>query len=120
MGMPEKDNSCTACNGLGYKGRVGIYEIMTMTKEIENLILTGNVSEYQMAEIASKQGMISMAQDGLLKALDGITSVEEILRVAEIQAATEDIPDTTEVETEAEVEVEVETKPETKTESEAE
>ena len=57
-----------------------------MTKEIENLILGGNVSEYQMADIAAKQGMITMAQDGLLKALDGMTSVEEILRVAEIES----------------------------------
>jgi type II secretory ATPase GspE/PulE/Tfp pilus assembly ATPase PilB-like protein len=60
---------------------------MAMTKDIENLILTGNVSEYQMAEIAAKQGMITMAQDGLLKALDGMTSVEEVLRVAETETA---------------------------------
>ncbi len=91
-GVPE-ENTCTACNGLGYKGRIGIYEVMAMTKEIENLILTGNVSEFQMTDIAVKQGMITMTQDGLLKALDGITSVEEVLRVAEIQAETEDVPE---------------------------
>lgn len=82
-GPPEKTEDCKECGGLGYKGRVGIYEIMAMTKEIENLILTGNVSEFQMFDIATKQGMITMAQDGLLKALDGITSVDEVLRVAE-------------------------------------
>ncbi len=92
FGPPTGTNTCTTCNGLGYKGRVGVYEVMVMSKEIENLILTGNVSEYQMAEIAAKQGMITMAQDGLLKALDGMTSVEEVLRIAEIEAVNEDIP----------------------------
>jgi type II secretory ATPase GspE/PulE/Tfp pilus assembly ATPase PilB-like protein len=72
-----------------YKGRVGIYEIFSMNKEIEALILSGNVSEYQMLEIAQRSGMITMAQDGLLKALDGLTSVEEVLRVAELQALEE-------------------------------
>lgn len=74
---------CPACQNLGYKGREGIYEIMLMTKEIEQLILKGEVSEYVMQEIAVKNGMITMVQDGLLKALDGITSVEEVFRVAE-------------------------------------
>lgn len=69
-----------------YKGRLGIYEIFSMTKEIEAIILSGNVSEYDMTKIALKSGMITMAQDGLLKALDGLTSVEEVLRVAELQA----------------------------------
>ncbi|MCI0479546.1 GspE/PulE family protein [Candidatus Uhrbacteria bacterium] len=89
---PEGKNTCATCNGLGYKGRVGIYEVFTMSKEIENLILSGNVSEYQMDEAAAKQGMITMTQDGLLKALDGLTSVEEVLRVAEIEAVAEDVP----------------------------
>ncbi len=74
---------CTACNGTGYKGRMGIYEIFAMSPEIEKLILSGQVSEYDMQDIAVKQGMITMAQDGLLKALDGITSVEEVFSVAE-------------------------------------
>lgn len=73
----------------GYKGRLGIYEIFPMTKDIEKLILTGKVSEYDMIEIAQKNGMITMAQDGLLKALDGLTSVEEVLRVAELTALEE-------------------------------
>lgn len=72
-----------------YKGRVGIYEIFSMTKDIEHLILTGNVSEYDMLEIAQKQGMMTMAQDGLLKALQGLTTVEEVLRAAELQALEE-------------------------------
>lgn len=72
---------CDACNHLGYKGRIGIYEIFTKTQEIEAITLAGNVSEYQMKEITHRDGMLNMAQDGILKAVDGITSVAEVLRV---------------------------------------
>lgn len=73
---------CATCNNLGYKGRVGIYEIFTMNKEIEGAILEREVSEYKILELALKNGMITMAQDGLLKALEGLTSVDEVLAVA--------------------------------------
>jgi len=73
---------CEQCQGLGYKGRIAIFEIMTMNKEVEALILSGNVSEYDMRSIAAKHGMITMIQDGLLKAADGITTVDEVFRVA--------------------------------------
>jgi type IV pilus assembly protein PilB len=74
---------CDECNGLGYKGRIGIYEILVMSSAIEKVILSGNVSEYQMRELAQGAGMITMAQDGILKALDGLTTVDEVYRVAE-------------------------------------
>ncbi len=74
---------CLKCNNIGYKGRIGIYEILIMNKEIEQVILSGDVSEYKMKEIAVKNGMVTMVQDGLLKAIDGITSVEEVFGVAE-------------------------------------
>lgn len=74
---------CKECSGLGYKGRVGIYEIFTMNKEIEAVILSAQVSEYTIQELAVKDGMITMVQDGLLKALDKVTSVEEVFRVTE-------------------------------------
>jgi type II secretory ATPase GspE/PulE/Tfp pilus assembly ATPase PilB-like protein len=74
---------CEACSGLGYKGRVGIYEIFTMNKEIEQVILSAQVSEYVIQEIAVKNGMVTMVQDGLLKALSQITSVDEVFKVAE-------------------------------------
>jgi len=77
-----------------FKGRIGVYEIFSMNKEIEAVILSGNVSEYQMIDIALRSGMITMAQDGILKALDGLTTVEEVLRVAELQAI-EEPPDET-------------------------
>lgn len=78
-----RGRGCEQCSGLGYKGRIGIYEIFSMNKEIEQVILSSQVSEYVIQEIAIKQGMVTMAQDGLLKALDKITSVEEVFRVTE-------------------------------------
>ncbi|OGY44883.1 MAG: hypothetical protein A2729_01905 [Candidatus Buchananbacteria bacterium RIFCSPHIGHO2_01_FULL_39_14] len=77
-----RGGGCEQCQGLGYKGRMGIFEVMTMNQEVENLILAGQVSEYDMRAIAVKYGMITMIQDGLLKAVDGITTVEEVFRVA--------------------------------------
>ncbi len=77
-----KGAGCEACQGLGYQGRVGIYEVMSMTPEIEKMLLSGEVSEYQMQDLAVKNGTITMVQDGLLKALEGITTVEEVFRVA--------------------------------------
>jgi len=53
-----------------------------MDAEVEEISKTGTVSENQMREIAKNQGMVTMYQDGLLKALEGITSVEEVNRVA--------------------------------------
>lgn len=74
---------CDECQKLGLKGRVGIYEVMVMNAEIEKIILSGQVSEYVIQEAAIKNGMITMVQDGLLKALDGFTTLEEVFRVAE-------------------------------------
>ncbi|MBI4281770.1 type II/IV secretion system protein [Candidatus Uhrbacteria bacterium] len=78
-----KGKGCAVCHDIGYKGRVGIYEIMIMNKEIEKMLLGGNISEYDMQDIAVKNGMVTMLQDGLLKALDGFTTPEEVFRVAE-------------------------------------
>ncbi len=78
-----KGQGCEACSGLGYKGRIGIYEIFTMNKEIEEIILTGQTSEYAIEAIAVKNGMVTMVQDGLLKALNKVTTVDEVFRVIE-------------------------------------
>lgn len=71
---------CEKCNQTGYKGRVGVYEILVKNQDIEKFILSGEISEYAMRDVAQKQGMVTMAQDGLLKALEGQTSVDEIKR----------------------------------------
>ncbi|MDD4607276.1 MAG: GspE/PulE family protein [Patescibacteria group bacterium] len=74
---------CESCQGIGYKGRIGIYEVLTMNEEIEKMVLNEKVSEYDILNIAQQNGMVTMVQDGLLKALQGVTSVEEVFRVAE-------------------------------------
>lgn len=76
-----KGKGCSVCNGTGYKGRVGIYEILTMSEEIK-ASLSESISEYQVRQLAKQQGMTTMQQDGILKVLDGLTTVEEILSVA--------------------------------------
>ncbi len=76
-----KGKGCDVCNHSGYKGRLGIYEILTMSDEIK-ASMSENISEYEVRELAKKQGMTTMQQDGILKVLDGLTTVEEILRVA--------------------------------------
>lgn len=68
---------------LGYQGRIGIYEIFEVTDEIEHMVLEGSVAEVDIETAAKKMGMRTMAQDGVLKALDGITSIDEVFRVIE-------------------------------------
>lgn len=73
---------CDKCHGMGYKGRIGLYEIMDMNEEVEQIILSGKVSEYELERIAINHGMLKIVQDGLLKATQGITTVDEVFRVA--------------------------------------
>ncbi len=68
-------------SGDAFKGRIGIYEIFRMTEDVEALMSSGNIAEYEVSQAAKKNGMITMAQDGVLKALDGLTSLEEVFRV---------------------------------------
>jgi len=78
-----KGKGCEACHSLGYKGRIGIYEVLLVSPDIEKMILEEKVSEYDLEKKAKEEGMVTMVQDGLLKALQGITSVEEVFKKAE-------------------------------------
>lgn len=78
-----KSIGCPVCQALGYKGRVGIFEIIITNPELEKLILSTQISEYDIREHIKKNKILTMVQDGLLKAINGITSVEEVFRVAE-------------------------------------
>ncbi len=71
---------CPKCHGLGYKGRIGIFEILTINEEIEQKI-TEMAPEKEILSAALEDGMITMLQDGILKALRGVTSLEEVQRV---------------------------------------
>lgn len=70
---------CNHCGESGYSGRIGIFEILQMTKELEKIILS-DLSETKLTEEAFRQGMITLRQDGVIKVLQGKTSVEEVMR----------------------------------------
>lgn len=71
---------CDNCDQTGYKGRVGIYEVFELTNDIKALVAK-KVSGSELAELAIKNGMVTMRQDGIIKAIEGITTIEEIWRV---------------------------------------
>ncbi|MDD3488246.1 MAG: hypothetical protein PHH35_02765 [Candidatus Pacebacteria bacterium] len=73
-----KAKGCPTCNNKGYIGRVAIFEMMKMTPELEQIILSQPSQEKLFAE-AKRQGMVTLQQDGILKVLEGIVSLEEIL-----------------------------------------
>lgn len=73
-------SGCDRCNHTGYKGRMGIYEVLPSSDAIQQLI-TSNATSAAIQEEAIKEGMVTMQVDGLIKALRGQTSIEEILRV---------------------------------------
>ncbi len=74
---------CEVNNGLSFKGRVGLYEIFAVDDQMQQLIQNGQSSEYEIEAFAQKNGMISMVQDGIIKAHQGITSLDEVYRVIE-------------------------------------
>jgi type IV pilus assembly protein PilB len=76
-----KPAGCGACGGTGYKGRLGAHEVLTFTPKIRELIVNGS-SEANIKEAAVAEGMTTLAQDGFEKVCEGVTSVEELLRVA--------------------------------------
>ncbi len=76
-----KGKGCEICNNTGYKGRVGIYEVLIMT-DIIRAALSEKIDEYQVRVLAKQQGMCTMQQDGMLKVLDGLTTADEVLRTA--------------------------------------
>ncbi len=76
-----RGKGCDKCNSTGYKGRIGIFEVMEMTNEIAHLTLE-NAPESSLAETAISQGMITLIQDGYLRVVEGATTLEEVMRVA--------------------------------------
>jgi type IV pilus assembly protein PilB len=70
---------CPACNGTGYKGRVGLYELMAVTEEVAKAI-NASVSENQLRKIATQEGMVTLRDAGLEKIREGFTSINEVLK----------------------------------------
>jgi len=78
-----KGKGCNECNYTGYLGRIAIFEVLKITTTINKMILQQTTAK-DIENQAKTEGMILMKQDGYLKVLDGITSIEEVLRVAEV------------------------------------
>ena len=95
-GVPEKARSgypppyrvyaapgCPACKGKGLAGRVALFEAFEMTPELTELVTAGGLNELKIRKEADRQGMITLRQDGVLKALRGIVGIEEVLKETE-------------------------------------
>lgn len=80
-----KGQGCKNCRFTGYAGRVGIFEILSISKEIRRLITQRQDSDLIMQQ-AIKEGMITMLDDGLMKVSKGVTTIEEILRVTKVES----------------------------------
>jgi len=77
---PYRAVGCDKCKGSGYKGRVGIYQVMPITEAMQRLILSGG-NAIEIAELAKKEGVKDLRESGLLKVKNGFTSIEEVLAV---------------------------------------
>ncbi len=77
--VPKKGAGCERCNNTGYKGRVGLYEVMEITEELRELILVG-ASGLELRRKAVDEGMITLRRSGLHKVMDGVTTIEEVVR----------------------------------------
>jgi type IV pilus assembly protein PilB len=77
--MPQKGNGCEKCNNTGYKGRVGLYEVMEVSDELRELVLVG-ASALELRRKAVDDGMITLRQSGLRKVKEGVTTLEEVAR----------------------------------------
>ncbi len=77
--VPQKGTGCEKCNGTGYKGRVGLYEVMEISDAVRELILVG-ASSIELRRKAVEEGMLTLRQSGLTKIKEGVTTIEEVLR----------------------------------------
>ena len=78
--MQDLLKGCITCNNTGYKGREAVFEFLTVTEEMKELILD-RANAAAIKELAIKQGMHTLKDEGIYKVMHGKTSIEEILRV---------------------------------------
>jgi type IV pilus assembly protein PilB len=74
-----KGKGCAACNATGYKGRVGLYEVMEISDAIRDLVMAG-ANAIDLKRTALEEGMLTLRMSGLEKIKNGVTTVEEVLR----------------------------------------
>ncbi len=80
VGTLYRPVGCPACNNTGFKGRIGIFEVLGVSEQIERLVAK-NAPHVEIAEAAKAEGMLTLKEDGFIKVKQGITSLEEVLRV---------------------------------------
>jgi type IV pilus assembly protein PilB len=88
LGIPEESGKefyqpvgCNMCRHLGYQGRIALHEIMIMRPKIKQLMYQGENSEDTLEQAACAEGMVTIKQDGIIKAKQGLTSLEEVMKV---------------------------------------
>jgi type IV pilus assembly protein PilB len=74
-----KGSGCEACNNTGYKGRIALFELMVLNDTIREMVL-GNASTDELREEARKHGMVPLREFGIAVAVDGITTLDEVIR----------------------------------------
>jgi type IV pilus assembly protein PilB len=83
-----RGKGCAHCNKKGYRGRMGIYELMTMTPQVRELTFKGE-STQNIRRLARKQGMRTLFEDGMIKVIRGMTTLEEVLRITQKDMVSE-------------------------------
>jgi len=86
-----RGKGCSNCNKKGYRGRMGIYELMLMTNQVREMSFKGE-STMAIRKVARKQGMRTLFEDGVIKAIKGVTTLEEVLRVTQHDVTAEAQP----------------------------
>ncbi len=84
IGVPRvlyKGRGCTVCGNSGFRGRIGIFEVLELTDDLRKIMIRSDFSLDSLNDVAKKSGMLSMFEDGLRKVETGITTIEEVLRV---------------------------------------
>jgi type IV pilus assembly protein PilB len=83
-----KGKGCSHCNKTGYRGRMGIHELMVMSSSIRDMTFKGETTQ-AIRKVARKQGMHTLFEDGMIKAMKGLTTVDEILRITHQESLSE-------------------------------
>ena len=76
-----KGKGCEKCSNTGYIGRIGIFEVLEVTNNVAHLTLDNSPAS-KIEEVAIEEGMLTLLQDGYLRVLEGVTTLEEVMRVA--------------------------------------
>lgn len=76
-----REVGCTECSGTGFRGRVALHEIMTVSEELEKMVVA-HATGTELREVALREGMVALREDGFSKVTEGVTTIEEVLRVA--------------------------------------